>query len=144
VSEFWAGCFVNCFKIMNMKKITGLGGVFLKASDPKALAAWYQEILGIGFNGNSYVDFPFVDEEGKITPGSNVLSFFKSDSKYFDPSTSQVMLNLRVSDLLGLLDELRAKNVTIAGDPLVEDYGKFAWIMDPEGHKIELWEPPLK
>jgi predicted enzyme related to lactoylglutathione lyase len=144
VSEFCGVSFLNYFKIMSMKKITGLGGVFIKASDPKALAAWYQEVLGIGFNGNVYVDFPFTDEEGKITPGSNVLSFFKSTSDYFDPSTSQVMLNLRVSDLLGLLDELRAKNVTITGDPLVEDYGKFAWILDPEGHKIELWEPPVK
>lgn len=127
-----------------MKKITGLGGVFIKANDPKSLAAWYQEMLGIGFNNNSYVDMPFTDESGQVTPGSNVLSFFKSNSDYFNPSDKQVMLNLRVHDLFSLLDELRSKNVTIVGDPMDEEYGKFGWIMDPEGNKIELWQPPEK
>ncbi|HET9056076.1 MAG TPA: VOC family protein [Chitinophagaceae bacterium] len=127
-----------------MKKITGLGGVFVKAKDPEALAVWYQEILGIGFNNNSYVDMPFTDEDGKPTAGYNVLSFFKSDSAYFNPSDKQVMLNLRVHDLFALLDELKGKGVTIVGDPLDEEYGKFGWIMDPEGNKIELWQPPAK
>jgi D-3-phosphoglycerate dehydrogenase len=125
---------------MSMKKITGLGGVFIKAQDPKALAAWYKDVLGINFTG-TYVDLPFTDESGKMTPGSNVLSFFKADSEYFNPSDKQAMLNLRVSDLFGLLEELKSKNVTIVGDPLNEDYGKFGWIVDPEGNKIELWEP---
>ena len=129
---------------MSMKKITGLGGVFIKAKDPKALAAWYAETLGIPFNNGVYTDFPFTDEDGKITPGSNVLSFFKADSKYFDPSEKQVMINLRVSDLFALLEELKQKNVTIVGDPMDEEYGKFGWIMDPEGNKIELWQPPAK
>jgi predicted enzyme related to lactoylglutathione lyase len=126
---------------MGMTKIAGLGGVFIKAKDPKALAAWYQEVPDIGFNNNSYVDLPFT-EEGKITPGYNVLSFFKADSNYFDPSDKQVMLNLRVHDLFALLDELRKSNVVIVGDPMDEEYGKFGWIMDPEGNKIELWQPP--
>jgi predicted enzyme related to lactoylglutathione lyase len=127
---------------MSMKKITGLGGVFIKAKDPKSLAAWYQEVLGIGFNNSSYVDLPFSDEQGKITSGYNVLSFFQSDSNYFAPSEKQVMINLRVHDLFPLLEELKSKNVTIVGDPVDEEYGKFGWIMDPEGNKIELWEPP--
>ncbi|MBL7737757.1 MAG: VOC family protein [Chitinophagaceae bacterium] len=125
-----------------MKKITGLGGVFIKARDPQALAAWYQQHLGIGFNGNSYIDLPFTDEQGKLTPGSNVLSFFAADSAYFNPSEKQVMINLRVHNLHELLDQLRADGVTVAGDPLNEEYGKFGWILDPEGNKIELWEPP--
>ena len=129
---------------MSMKKITGLGGVFIKAKDSGSLAKWYQDVLGIGFNGNSYVDLPLADEGGKITPGYNVLSFFKAGSEYFDPSDKQVMINLRVDKLFPLLDELRAKNVPIVGDPLDEEYGKFGWIMDPEGNKIELWEPPVK
>jgi predicted enzyme related to lactoylglutathione lyase len=129
---------------MSMKRIIGLGGVFIKAKDPKTLAAWYQEFLGIGFNNNIYVDLPFTDEAGKLTPGSNVLSFFKAVSNYFDPSDKQVMLNLRVHDLFALLDELREKGVIIVGDPLDEEYGKFGWIMDPEGNKIELWQPPDK
>ena len=129
---------------MSMKKITGLGGVFIKAKDPKTLAAWYEEFLGIGFNNNSYVDLPFTDEEGKITTGYNVLSFFKADDNYFDPSDKQVMLNLRVHDLFALLEELKKKKVTIVGDPVDEEYGKFGWIIDPEGNKIELWQPPDK
>lgn len=127
-----------------MKRVTGLGGIFIKARDPKAMAAWYQEHLGIGFGSQVYVDFPFTDEEGKLTPGSNVLSFFKSDSNYFNPSEKQVMINLRVHDLFALLEQLKTEGVTIIGDPMDEEYGKFGWIMDPEGNKIELWEPPVK
>ena len=78
-----------------------------------------------------------------MTSGYNVLSFFKADSNYFDPSDKQVMINLRVNDLFALLDELKEKGVTIVGDPMDEEYGKFGWIMDPEGNKIELWEPPI-
>ncbi|MBL7745404.1 MAG: VOC family protein [Chitinophagaceae bacterium] len=126
-----------------MKKITGLGGVFIKARDPKAMAAWYQQHLGIGFNEYNYVDLPFTDEQGKVTPGYNVLSFFTENSAYFNPSEKQVMLNLRVSDLFTLLDQLRAEGVSIVGDPLNEEYGKFGWILDPEGNKIELWEPAV-
>jgi predicted enzyme related to lactoylglutathione lyase len=129
---------------MSMKRITGIGGVFIKARDPKALAAWYQQFLGIGFNDGLYVDFPFTDDKGQLTPGSNVLSFFKADSKYFDPSEKQVMINLRVQDLFGLLAQLKEEGVTIVGDPMDEEYGKFGWIMDPEDNKIELWEPPVK
>ena len=128
---------------MSMKRITGLGGAFIRAKDPKTLAAWYQDVLGINFNNNTYVDLPFTDEGGKITPGSNVLSFFPANTKYFDPSDKQVMINLRVSELFALIDELKNKGVKMVGDPMDEEYGKFAWIMDPEGNKIELWEPPV-
>jgi hypothetical protein len=78
---------------MNMKRVIDLGGVFIKARDPKALAAWYQRHLGIGFGDNSYVDLPFTDGEGKLSPGSNVFSFFKADSSYFAPSEKEVMIN---------------------------------------------------
>ena len=126
---------------MSMKHITGLGGVFIKAKDPKALAAWYQDNLGIGFNNNTYVDFPFTGEDGKLTTGSNVLTFFKADSAYFNPSTTPVMLNLRVNDLFALLAELKTKGIESVGEPMDEDYGKFGWILDLEGNKIELWQP---
>lgn len=129
---------------MTMKRVTGLGGVFIKAKDPQGLAVWYQQHLGIGFNNNSYVDLPFTDETGKPATGYNVLSFFKLGSGYFDPSEKQVMFNLRVHDLFTLLDQLKAEGVAIVGDPLDEEYGKFGWIMDPEGNKIELWQPPDK
>ena len=124
-----------------MKRVTGLGGLFIKAKDPKALAAWYEKHLGIPFGDNSYVDFKFTDKEGTISSGYNVLSFFKNDSAYFNPSEKEVMLNLRVEDLFGLIDQLRKEGVIIAGEPIDEEYGKFGWIMDPEGNKIELWEP---
>ena len=126
-----------------MGKITGLGGIFIKANDPKSLADWYQQQLGIFFNGSSYVDLPFADADGKLSAGSNVLSFFPNDSKYFAPSEKQVMINLRVEDLFGLLEDLKGKGVELIGEPVDEAYGKFAWIMDPEGNKIELWEPPI-
>ena len=126
-----------------MGKITGLGGVFIKAIDPQLLADWYEQHLGIDFNGNTYVDFPFADKEGKMTAGSNVLSFFKEDNAYFQPSKKPAMLNLRVDDLMSLLDRLKLSGVEIVGEPMDEEYGKFGWIMDPEGNKIELWEPPV-
>ena len=126
-----------------MGKITGLGGVFIKAIDPQVLADWYQEHLGIDFNGNTYVDFPFTDKDGKMAAGSNVLSFFKEDNAYFLPSKKPAMLNLRVEGLMSLLERLKISGVEIVGDPIDEEYGKFGWIMDPEGNKIELWEPPV-
>jgi predicted enzyme related to lactoylglutathione lyase len=119
-----------------MGRITGLGGPFIKAKDPKALADWYQQTLGLSFNGSTYVELPFQ------AAGYNILSFFKEDNQYFSPSTKEVMINLRVEGFSELLEELKAKGVELVGDPLEEEYGKFAWIMDPEGHKIELWEPP--
>ncbi|HSU29294.1 MAG TPA: VOC family protein [Chitinophagaceae bacterium] len=126
-----------------MQKVTGLGGIFLKANDPAKLAAWYQEHLGINFTGN-YADIPLLDKDGKPFPGSNLISFFKQTTEYFSPSTSPVMINLRVHDLFALLDQLRKENVEIVGDPMDEEYGKFGWILDPEGNKIELWQPPDK
>ena len=126
-----------------MGKITGLGGVFIKAVDPQVLADWYQHHLAIDFNGNTYVDFPFAHNDGTSTAGYNVLSFFKEDNAYFHPSTKQAMLNLRVSDLQGLLQRLKNEGVEIVGEPVDEEYGKFGWIVDPEGNKIELWEPPV-
>ena len=125
-----------------MGKVTGLGGLFLKANDPKALAAWYQDKLGIDFKGNVYTDFQFRDEAGQVSPGYNVLSFFKNDSEYYAPSTKQAMLNLRVEGLRDLLETLKQKGVEPVGDMIDEEYGKFAWILDLEGNKIELWEPP--
>ena len=126
-----------------MGKITGLGGVFIKADHPKELADWYQEVLGIWFNGNPYTVFPFTDEENKVHPGFNILSFFESNSTYFAPSDKPAMLNLRVEGLEALLERLRSEGVTVVGEPMIEEYGNFGWILDPEGNKIELWEPPI-
>jgi predicted enzyme related to lactoylglutathione lyase len=125
-----------------MKKVSGLGGVFVKAKDPKALAKWYEQHLGIPFGEGPYVVFPFKDDQGNIASGYNILSFFKEDTNYFDPSRKDVMINLRVDDLFGFIEQLRKEGVEIVGDPIDEEYGKFGWVMDPEGNKIELWQPP--
>ncbi|MFZ1330510.1 MAG: VOC family protein [Chitinophagaceae bacterium] len=126
-----------------MERVTGLGGPFIKAEDPKGLAAWYEKHLGIAFNGTSYTVLPFTNKDGSEKQGYNVLSFFKSDSDYFAPSNKPIMLNFIVKDLFALLAVLKEEGVTIVGEPMDEEYGKFGWIMDPEGNKIELWEPPI-
>jgi predicted enzyme related to lactoylglutathione lyase len=123
-----------------MERVLGLGGPFIKASDPKALAAWYQTHLGIPFNNNTYAIWPFAPE-GEAQAGFNILSFFPKDSAYFKPSESQVMVNFMVKDLFALLAVLKEEGVEVVGEPMVEDYGKFGWVLDLEGNKVELWEP---
>ena len=125
-----------------MQRVIGLGGPFIKASDPKELAEWYEKHLGIPFNGNTYTDWKFTHPDNSKKQGYNVLSFFKSDSDYFDPSEKPVMVNFIVKDLFGLIKILIEEGITTAGEPIDEEYGKFGWILDPEGNKIELWEPP--
>ncbi len=125
-----------------MKRVTAIGGVFFKCKDPDAQKAWYEKHLGIPFKGNTYAGWPFSTEYGKLKSGYNVLSFFKNDAAYFNPSDKPVMINFIVEDLLGLLAVLEEEGVTIVDKPMVEDYGKFGWILDPEGNKIELWELP--
>jgi predicted enzyme related to lactoylglutathione lyase len=124
-----------------MGKVIGLGGPFIKAADPKALAKWYAEKLGVNFSG-TYCVFPQDDGEGRPVAGYNILSFFPRDSEYYAPSQSQVMLNLRVDGLQEWLEELRNQGVTVVGDMVDGEYGKFGWILDLEGNKVELWEPP--
>ncbi len=118
-----------------MAKVTGLGGVFYKVEDPERTRAWYQEMLGIG--GEWGAHFRWRDEP-QPDPYS-LLSPFKAATDYFAPSPSPFMVNLRVDDLNGLLAQLRAKGVEILGTQ-EEEYGKFAWILDCDGIKIELWE----
>ena len=127
-----------------MERVTGLGGPFIKAKDPKALAAWYEKHLGIKFNGSTYTVFPFSGEDGKPATGYNVFSFFKEDSDYFAPSEKSVMINLIVKDLFALLPVLKEEGVTLVGEPMDEEYGKFAWVLDAEGNKVELWQPPVE
>jgi predicted enzyme related to lactoylglutathione lyase len=124
-----------------MQRVTGLGGVFLKAQNPKLLCEWYQKHLGIEFNGETYMSFKWINQNHESLPGSTVFSFFNQDTKYFEPSSCPYMINFRVKDLKALLHVLKEEGVRIEGEMLEEDYGKFAWIMDPEGNKIELWEP---
>lgn len=124
-----------------MKRVTGIGGVFIKAKDPKTLCEWYQKHLGIAFEGNTYVGFKWINENHESLPGSTVFSFFDENTKYFDPSRSSVMVNFRVKELVSLLEVLKEEGINHEGELMEEAYGKFAWIMDPEGNKVELWEP---
>jgi predicted enzyme related to lactoylglutathione lyase len=123
-----------------MQRVTGLGGFFIRSKDPKALCAWYEKHLGVPFGGNTYAGFKWVNENNPDVPGSTAFSFFKEDSAYF-PLSQQCMVNFRVKDLHALLKTLKEEG--IATDEKIEefDYGKFSWITDPEGNKIELWEP---
>jgi predicted enzyme related to lactoylglutathione lyase len=119
-----------------MAKAVGFGGVFLKAKDPKALAAWYAEQLGITKAEHGYLVF-----EGPESTGTTTFSHFPLDTKYFGDGPQQSMLNFRVDNLDALLEKLAAAGVRI--DPDRQDYGfgPFAWIWDLEGNRVELWEP---
>ena len=119
-----------------MVKVSGKGGVFLKARNPEALSAWYAQHLGIQKQEGGSLVF-----DGPESTGMTVFAHFPADTKYFGDGPQQSMLNFRVHDLDGLLAQLREAGVRI--DPLPEDesYGRFAWIWDPEGNRIELWQP---
>ena len=118
-----------------MARVTGLGGVFYKVADPKKTADWYREMLGLG--GEWGIHFRWSDDGGE-DPYS-LLSAFKADTDYLDPSPLPFMINLRVDDLDELVTELESKGVEILGRQ-DEDYGRFAWVMDPDGIKLELWQ----
>ena len=122
-----------------MARVTGIGGVFLKARDPKALAAWYAKPLNLSPSEYA-VNFLWSDEVPKGT-GSTAGSTFPETTKHFGPGPQTAMINYRVDDLDALLVQLHKDGVTI--DPKREDasYGKFAWIVDLEGNRLELWQP---
>ncbi len=120
-----------------MKRVIGIGGIFFKAQNPKALAEWYQKHLGIEFGGKTYSDFQFQEKE----KGWTAFSLFKQDTQYFDPSPKEFMFNLRVDNLDALLIILRAEGVHVFDEREKGEYGKFGWILDIEGNKVELWEP---
>lgn len=119
-----------------MKRVTGIGGAFFKAKDPKALAAWYEKHLGIPFDGNVYASF--ISERAGETA---VFSLFPEDTDYYAPSEKPFMFNLRVDDLHSLLKILKEEGVEVMDKTEEYEYGKFGWIVDPEGNKLELWEP---
>lgn len=123
-----------------MKRVTGIGGIFFKSDNPDHLYAWYEKHLGLKRNMQTQaVVFPWCEAEGG-GPAQTIWSIFPRDTKYFQPSQAAFMLNYRVEDLDALVIALRAEGVEVLGREDA-DYGRFAWIMDPEGNRIELWEP---
>lgn len=125
-----------------MKRVTGIGGIFIKAKDPEGLRNWYRDHLGIDYRPWGGTAFLWQEDESPQRPGVTVWSIMPVDSSYFDPSTAPFMVNYRVQELEPLLAQLRKEGCTV--DDRIEEsaYGKFGWVMDPEGNRVELWEPP--
>jgi predicted enzyme related to lactoylglutathione lyase len=125
-----------------MKRVTGIGGVFFNARDPAALRAWYKRHLGIEVQEWGGAAFSWTDDTGKPTAGTTIWSVGDADGDDFAPSTSQFMINYRVADLAALLRALREEGCNVLEKTDDSEYGKFGWVMDPEGNKVELWQPP--
>jgi len=123
-----------------MKKVTGIGGIFFKCQDPDAIKNWYQKHLGLDTTPYG-VSFEWRDAEHPEKKGTTQWSTFPQSTKYLDPSTKDFMINYRVENLEALVEELKREGVTIVDAIESYEYGKFIHIMDPEGNKIELWEP---
>jgi len=121
-----------------MAKVLGIGGVFFKAKDPEQLGAWYQKWLGVPIEAPTYAGFkPDTMPAGGLT----VWSPCKADTDYFDPSPQSFMFNLVVDDLEGALAQVTKGGATLVGEVQKFDYGSFGWFLDPEGNKVELWQP---
>ena len=120
-----------------MARITGIGGIFFKARDPKALSAWYRDTLGLSVEswGGAMLQY---DAPGH--PPLAVWNPFSADTKHFEPSTREFMINFAVDDLDAMVKQLEDKGVTILSRDDSDPHGRFAWILDPEGTKIELWQ----
>jgi predicted enzyme related to lactoylglutathione lyase len=125
-----------------MRRVTGIGGIFFKARDPAALRDWYRRHLGIDVQAWGGAAFAWTDADGKPGGGTTIWNVNAADTDYFAPSTSSFMVNYRVADLHSLVKALRDEGCNVFPKVEESEYGKFAWVMDPEGNKVELWEPP--
>jgi len=126
------------------ERVTGIGGVFFKAKDPKTLRTWYQEKLGIAMQpGSGFGMFLWRERQDSSREGTTAWGVFPETTTYFAPSPAPFMINYRVRNLEALLTQLRSAGVTVDGKVVEDANGKFAWVVDPEGNKIELWEPKL-
>jgi predicted enzyme related to lactoylglutathione lyase len=126
-----------------MKKVIGLGGIFFKSKDPAALREWYYTHLGIASEEWGTQFFPKALEDANLE-AYQVWSPFKENTSYFSPSEQPFMINFIVEDLFTLLAQLKQDGVHVFEQTEDTEFGKFGWILDPDGTKIELWQPPLK
>jgi len=125
-----------------MTRVTGIGGIFFKARDPAALRAWYRTHLGIDVQEWGGFAFRWNDAALPDREGVTVWSVFPAESRYFDPSVAPFMVNYRVADLVRVLADLRAEGCVVDDRTDESEHGRFGWVMDPEGNRLELWEPP--
>ena len=125
-----------------MERVTGIGGIFFKAKDRQAMLDWYATHLGVDAKEWGSTSFTWRETEDPERAGSTVWSVFAADTKYLDPSTAPFMVNYRVADLDAMLAQLRAAGVTVDDKVDESEFGKFGWAMDPEGNRLELWQPP--
>ena len=125
-----------------MKRVTGIGGIFFNARDPVALRAWYKRHLGIDVQEWGGAAFTWADEAGNPIKGTTAWSIGAADGNSFAPSSSTFMVNYRVEDLAALLQALRTEGCNVLEKTDDSEYGKFGWVMYPEGNKVELWQPP--
>lgn len=123
-----------------MKRVTGIGGIFFKTDDPEQTKTWYKKHLGIN-SGPYGGTFEWRHASEKDKKGFTAWSPFSENSDYFDPSEKEFMVNYRVENLEKLLEVLEEEGVQVVGEMQEFEYGKFGWVMDPNGVKIELWEP---
>ncbi|MEO7168274.1 MAG: VOC family protein [Chthoniobacterales bacterium] len=124
-----------------MKRVTGIGGVFIRAKNPAKLCAWYKTHLGIDVQTWGGASFSWVDAAG--VPANGTTAWCVGDGSNFAPSEASFMVNYRVADLHGLVKLLRAEGCEVVGEVEESDFGIFGWVMDPEGNKVELWQPPV-
>ena len=125
-----------------MKRVTGIGGIFIKSADPERLRAWYQRHLGIEVESWGGTAFRWANPGNPAGTGSTTWSVFEASSNYFEPSSAPFMVNYRVDALHDLLAALRLEGCQVVDKIEESEYGKFGWVIDPDGNKIELWEPP--
>jgi len=127
---------------MHMKRVTGIGGIFFKAKDAPSLRAWYKRHLGIDVQVWGGAAFNWTNAEGKPVAGTTVWLIDPQESNHFAPSSASFMVNYRVEDLHALVKALKEEGCNVLEKIDESEYGKFAWVIDPEGNKVELWQPP--
>lgn len=125
-----------------MQRVTGIGGIFFQARDPKALRAWYRRHLGIDVQDWGGAVFRWADADGRPTGGMTVWSISTAERQPYAPGTASFMVNYRVADLAALLAALREEGCEVLDEVQHSEDGRFGWVLDPEGNKVELWQPP--
>lgn len=124
-----------------MRRVTGIGGIFFKSQDPGALRAWYKAHLGIDVQEWGGAAIPSTDGDGVPAPGITIWNVTGMGSDDFSPSASPFMVNYRVADLHGLLALLREEGCNVLDRVEESEFGRFGWVLDPDGNKVELWQP---